>query len=385
MTHNRILVFSTDDHLFPAGGAEQAFGHIAARMPEVTFDLICARLRRGVSRYEERGNVRIHRIGFGIPRVDGFLLALFGSSVARRLIREYRYDLIWSIMASYGAFAAVRIKKQTGLPFLLTLQEGDSLEHIYRRVRWVRSSFEEIFRQADAVQAISHFLLGWSRDMGYRGSHGVVIPNGVDLALFMQEVPPATRAARRASFGFPEDACVIVTSSRLEKKNGIGDLIASLSLVPEKVCLVICGGGSLDAVLRAQVETLGLSARVRFLGFVEPVALPEIFAASHIFARPSLSEGLGNAFLEAMAAGLPVIGTPVGGIPDFLIDGETGYMAKPENPESIAHAVTTIMESPASHRARICATAREMVRERYDWGTIAASMRACMEAISKQS
>ena len=64
----RVLVFSTDDFLYPAGGAEQALGNIVKRLPDVEFDLICAKLRRGVKGYERVGNVSIYRMGFGIRR-----------------------------------------------------------------------------------------------------------------------------------------------------------------------------------------------------------------------------------------------------------------------------------------------------------------------------
>ena len=155
----RILIFSTDDHLVPAGGAEQAFGNITQRLPHIEFDLICAKLRKNVKDFEKVGNVNIYRMGFGIPKVDGFILALFGHFCAYKLMRKQRYDLLWSIMASYGAFAAVRVKKKTGVPLLLTLQEGDSFDYIYNRVRFVRKSFNNIFASADGIQAISNYLL----------------------------------------------------------------------------------------------------------------------------------------------------------------------------------------------------------------------------------
>lgn len=378
----RVLVFSTDDHLYPAGGAEQAFGNITERLPHIEFDLICAKLRRGVSSYEKVKNVNIHRMGFGIPKVDGVILALFGHHFARKLMRKNRYDLVWSIMASYGAFSAVRVKKQTGLPLLLTLQEGDSFDYIYERVKYVRKSFNEIFRVADGIQAISKYLLSWGREMGYRGSHGVVIPNGVDLTLFGQTYSDALISEMRASFGFPRDAFILVTSSRLEKKNGVGDIVEALKLLPPHVCFVICGSGSLDNRIREQVASLGLADRVRFMGFVDPSKLPLILRAGDAFIRPSLSEGLGNAFLEAMSVRLPVLGTDAGGIPDFLTDGETGFMVGIENPSSIREAVTRLMELSPEEKAKLLDRAEHLVKEKYDWNLIAESMEALFNKLT---
>lgn len=383
MKHNRVLVFSTDDYLYPAGGAEQAFGNIAARLPQVTFDLVCAKLRPGTRGYEEVGNVRIHRMGFGVPRLDGFIVALFGHFCAYKLMRKYSYDFMWSIMASYGGFAAVRVKRKTGIPFLLTLQEGDSLEHIYQRVRFVRRSFNRIFEVADGIQAISTFLLEWGRKMGYRGGRGVVIPNGVDVAAFTKRFSDEEKQSTRHSFGFPPNAFVLITSSRLEKKNGIKDVVDALVLLPESVCFVVCGSGSLEEDIRAQVTRLGLDSRVRFMGFVPPQRLPLLLKSSDTFIRPSLSEGLGNAFLEAMAARIPVIGTPVGGIPDFLTNRETGFVVNSEDPKSIAEAIVSIRALSRENRVALLDRAESQVIGRYDWDRIAHEMETYFNDIAK--
>ena len=120
-------------------------------------------------------------------------------------------------------------------------------------------------------------------------------------------------------------------------------------------------------------EQKGLAERVKFLGSKGHDKLPEILQACDIFIRPSLSEGLGNAFLEAIAAGLPIIGTPVGGIPDFLLDGHTGVFCQVRNPESIAQAVMRIQTEPGL-RDRLTAQSLVLVRAKYDWDKIAQQM-----------
>jgi glycosyltransferase involved in cell wall biosynthesis len=383
MKYNRALIFSTDDHLYPAGGAEQAFGNITERLPHIEFDLICARLRRGVPKEEVVKNVHIYRIGFGVPKLDAFLLALLGHFVAYRLLRKHSYDFIWSIMASYGAFSAVRVKRKTGLPFLLTLQEGDSFEYIYEKVRYVRTSFNTIFKEANAIQAISQYLLRWGKEMGYSGEYGVVIPNGVAIREFQKEYTVAEVGEMRASFGFDKDAYILMTSSRLEPKNGVKDVIQALTKLPQNVCFIVCGSGSLENSLREQVFRLGLDTRVRFLGFIEPSKLPLLMQASDVFIRPSLSEGLGTAFLEAMASYMPVIGTSVGGIPDFLVEDETGFIVEVENPESIKNAVVRIMELPPQVKKEILDRSEHMVVSKYNWDVIARDMEALFNRFTK--
>lgn len=378
----RILIFSTDDHLVPAGGAEQAFGNIAKRLPHIQFDLICGKLRKGSKPYEVDGNITIHRMGFGVPKIDGIILALFGHYCAYKLMKKHQYDLLWSIMASYGAFAAVRVKKKTGTPILLTLQEGDSFEHIYDRVKLVRNSFNEIFQTADGIQAISQYLLRWGREMGYKGTNDKVIPNGVAVDVFTKDFDPQVIRENRSSFGFPEDALILITSSRLEKKNGVGDVVAALAKLPEHVCFVVCGSGSLEEGIRKQVHDLGLEKRVKFMGFVDPQELPLLMKSSDIFIRPSLTEGLGNAFLEAMAAEIITVGTNAGGIPDFLVDGETGFLVEIENPESIARTIEKIAALDQETKARIQDKAKALIVERFNWDVVARDMEEMFNTIA---
>ncbi len=378
-----ILVFSTDDHLYPAGGAESAMGEITKRLPDIQFDLVCARLRREASTYEQVKNVRIHRLGFGIPKVDGLILALFGHVKALRLFRKYHHDIVWSVMASYGAFSAVRVKKRAGIPFLLTLQEGDDIAHILDKVKYVRGQFNDIFRTADGLQPISHFLRNWGIEMGFSGRFSDVIPNGVDVSAFTKKFSDKELRKTRRDFGFPVDADVVITSSRLEKKNGVGDIIGALQLLPKKTCLVICGSGSLENELRKKVKTLELGSRVRFLGFVQIEKLPKLLKASDVFIRPSLTEGLGNAFLEAMAAEILTIGTPVGGIPDFLKDTVTGFMCEPEDVESIANVISKALAYPSERKKHMQKNAKDMVLEVYDWEKIVNSMQDLFNKLNK--
>lgn len=371
---NRILIFSTDDHLYPAGGAEQAFGNITERLPHITFDLICARIRKQSPKFEVVKNVHIHRIGIGSPKIDAYLLALFGHWIAFRLVRKNKYDLIWSIMASYGGFSAVRVKHKTNLPFLLTLQEGDPFEYIYSKVRFVRRSFKRIFKSADGIQAISQYLLDWGKEMGYQGSQGKVIPNAVAIEHFAREFSPEEILARRKSLGFHDDAIILMTSSRLETKNGIVDVIRALALLPSHVCFVICGSGSLEGACKQEVTKLHLEERVRFMGFVDPKELPLIMRSSDIFIRPSLSEGLGNAFLEAMASRILVVGTHVGGIPDFLTDQKTGFVVNVQDPVSIQRTIERIIALSSDEKQIILDTAERMIKEKYTWDIVTKNM-----------
>jgi glycosyltransferase involved in cell wall biosynthesis len=134
--------------------------------------------------------------------------------------------------------------------------------------------------------------------------------------------------------------------------------------------------------LRAVALELGLQQRVRFLGFKNYLDLPPLLQASDIFIRPSLSEGLGNSFLEAMAAGLITIGTPVGGIPDFLKDGVTGILCEPSSSHSIAEAIKRVLGLSVEQRQAMQARALERVKNGYDWDVVGQQMKVLFDKLT---
>lgn len=377
-----ILVYSTDDFLPPAGGAETALWEVARRLPHHRFTLLCARLDRRRPRHQTVGNITIHRTGIGIPKPDGILLGLLGARYARRLHAREPFDLVWSVMASYGAFAATRFARRAHVPHLLTLQEGKELNGIVR----LTPPFRGIFRHAGGLHAISRYLLNWGVRMGFRpGLPAKVIPNGVDIGQFARRIPAADIAANRASLGISPGSYVIVTTSRLVPKNGIGHLIAALSLLPERFKLVIHGYGPLEKSLKRQAALLSATGRIRFAGHLERSGLPLALQSADLFVRPSLSEGLGTSFLEAMASRIPVVGTPVGGIVDFIRDGETGFLAKPGNPKDLARVIAHAAALDIAAREALCARASALIAQSYDWDKIAADMDSFFTELCKRT
>ncbi len=372
-----VLIFSTA-YLPLVGGAEVAMKEVTDRLPGWQFDLICARIRPGLPSTEKIGTVMVHRCGFGKP-IDKYLLPLFGVWRAFR-VAGFTPVVAWSLLASYGGFAALLygwLRPRTKL--LLTLQEGDPLEHYAKRAGRLQWLHQQVFKRANAVQAISQFLGAWAVRMGFRGTP-VIIPNGVDLARFSVRFTSEDRRVLRQSLGFLEEDRILVTASRLSLKNGVDDLIRSLTSLPLKYKVLILGEGEDREKLQTLVEQKGLSARVVFLGQQSHDALPRLLQASDVFVRASLSEGLGNAFLEAMMAGLPIVGTPVGGIPDFLEEGKTGVFCQPRDPESIARAVLKFEDSAL--RQTCLREGEAMVRARYAWDLIATQLGKMLEELS---
>lgn len=356
----KILIFSLA--YYPhVGGAEVAIKELTDRLDDIEFHMVTMRWSAADPVRELVGRVHVHRVGFvGSSIVHKFLFQLFASHSASKLHAQHSFDAVWAMMAhSAGVPAALFKLRHSRVPMLLTLQEGDPPEKIERTMLPLWPLFARAFTRADRIQGISNFLGQWARKRNFSGPL-VVVPNGVDLKHFM--VPK-----------MPHDGVVLVTASRLVHKNAVDDIIRALALLPDSIRLSIAGTGSDEPMLRTIAKEEGVAKRVEFLGHIDHAHLPALLQRSDIFIRPSRSEGMGNAFIEAMAVGLPVIGTAVGGIPDFLKDGDTGYVVEVDNPKSIAAAVERIVAQPYETRA-ITGRAQELARQ-YDWDILARRMR----------
>ena len=368
----RVLIFSVAYEPL-VGGAELAVRNITDRLSSYEFDLVTCRFSRRHKARERIGNVNVYRVGFG-SRVGRYLYPVFAWRQARQLHRKRPYAAVWSIMAAYaGAAALMFLRRFPKVKYLLTLQEGDSFEHIRKRVRGFKKVWQEVFKRADYIQAISRYLADWAKIEGAECSIEIV-PNGVDPLSFS----PLQRGRLRGGK-------TIITTSRLVPKNGIDILIRGFAViasgshpfggspVARQSQLQILGSGPDEAKLKKLAKELNVADKIQFFGHVEPQKIPAYLAAADIFVRPSRSEGLGSSFLEAMAAGLPVVGTNVGGITDFLKDGETGLLTRPEDPKDLAQKIQRLLDD-AGLRQKLGENGRNLVEKNYSWERVAGQM-----------
>ncbi|HEX7724207.1 MAG TPA: glycosyltransferase family 4 protein [Candidatus Paceibacterota bacterium] len=386
MKPRKVLIFSLSYFPKLVGGAEVAVKEITDRISarDAEFDMIT--IGDGSSPKEEKiGNVRVHRIFSKPGRVQKLFYPFAAYWKARRMTNKTRCDLVWAVMGSYGGFAAFLLKRHNPrLPVLLTIQEGDNFA---RREGIWSIPFGWIFKNPNRIQAISNYLSDWSRQMGATCPIDV-IPNGADLQLFSAEISPNVKEDLIKKCAKKPEDVFLITTSRLVEKNGVADVISALPLLPKNVKFLVLGSGPLEQELKQLALRLGLNYtdepplnpgnRVHFLGYIPHSEMPKYLAISEIFIRPSLTEGQGASFIEAMAAGVPLIATAVGGIPDFLTDGQTGLVCEVQNPHSIAQKVEKYMKDKES-RDFIIKKARALAQEKYDWNAIAKDMAAEFE------
>jgi UDP-glucose:(heptosyl)LPS alpha-1,3-glucosyltransferase len=192
----------------------------------------------------------------------------------------------------------------------------------------------------------------------------VTIPNGINLSRF-DPSNASSRVEVRRSFGVPEDVPLLLFVGSQYRLKGLEFVIRALAQMKTKAVLLVVGG-DIAAPFKRLAEQLGVRDRVIFAGARSD--LPRIYPAADAFVLPTLYETFALVCIEAMASGLPVLASPVGGIEDYLIDGENGFHIQ-RDPKDIAVKLDRMLNEPALHariRERGLATAKN-----YSWDKIA--------------
>jgi glycosyltransferase involved in cell wall biosynthesis len=237
-----------------------------------------------------------------------------------------------------------------------------------------------LLEHVDALLAPSDELVAAARAFGYAGP-AQMIPNGVDIERFA----PGPSGAR-AAWGFGADETVIMLARRLVKKNGVLGFARAVARMQARNFRVVVAGDGPDR--EQMVEILGEAGmldRVKFLGAVPNSSMPEIYRACDVAVLPSLAEATSITGLEAMACGLPLVGTNVGGIPAIVADGVSGLLVPPADPEALAGALGRLIDSPGLRRT-MGEAGRRSAEETFSWPIIARRTAEAYEAcLSRRS
>jgi teichuronic acid biosynthesis glycosyltransferase TuaC len=255
--------------------------------------------------------------------LDSLFMAI-GSYFTLRRLRARGYNLIDAHFAYPDGHAALRLGRWLGLPVTVTLR---GTEVPQSRNPGLVPKLRAVFHDADFVIAVSDSLRQLALSLGLSPERGRVVGNGVDADRFA----PMPRAEARRRLGLPERARVLVTVGGLVERKGFHRVIACLPALLEKhpdLHYLVVGGpcpeGDMTDALKQQAVALGLSERVHFLGPVAPADLKWPLSAADVFALSTRNEGWANVILEAMACGLPVVATDVGGNAEVVCKPELG-------------------------------------------------------------
>lgn len=265
---------------------------------------------------------------FCVPGVlkglDGLFMALGALPRLRRLKSEGRLDLIDAHFAYPDGYAATLLGRWLGVPVTITLR-GTETRHakdaaLAPRIRLALQRAAQVFTVSDSLRQLALSL-------GAPADRIRVVGNGVDVKTF-ERMP---RDLARQALGLSPDAPVLVSVGGLVERKGVHRVIELLPALrrqfPGLLYLVVGGAsaeGDMTAELKRQVSAAGLQDAVRFFGTLPAAALREPLSAADVFVLATRNEGWANVFLEAMACGLPVVTTDVGGNAEVVCRPELG-------------------------------------------------------------
>jgi glycosyltransferase involved in cell wall biosynthesis len=303
---------------------------------------------------------------------------LFGTLAAAKLVRTGRFDAVHAFWPVPHSMMALLASGRKGPPVVSTFF-GVELTWLRRDFPILSPVVRWIVRRSAAVTVISRHTAAEVRR--FEGSVPLeVIPFGA-AALPRGHTAVPTRVA--GPFG-------LLFVGRLVERKGVAVLLRAVALLSRKrdLRLTIVGDGPLRRVLELEADALGVGDRVRFLGFVPDSDMTDHFRAADALVLPAVQdskgdvEGLGVVLIEAIAHGKPVIASDSGGIPDIVIDGESGLLVPPGSPEALAAAIERLLADPGL-RSRLVEGGLRHVEANFSWSTIVTRLVALYRSVSR--
>ena len=276
-------------------------------------------------------------------------------------------DLIHAHWVEPG-FLGSLVKRQVGCPLVVTA-------HRIQRDSIGRVVYRATFGASDLILFNSDFTKSVARDLGLR-CRGQVMYQGYDSGCFGKVRPDQSWRQR---LGIWPKVPMVLALGRMVEWKGFGVLLESwpqVLLQCPQARLVLAGDGPQRSRLFQLAERLGVSDSVSLPGAISKSEVPSLMADADVFCNPGIigrdgsCETLGIAVIEAMACGLACVGSRVGGIPEIIVDGQTGLLVEPGVPSALAEALISLI-TQRDIRERMAQTGRGRVRERFSWSNIA--------------
>ncbi|RZI84845.1 MAG: glycosyltransferase family 1 protein [Rubrivivax sp.] len=318
-------------------------------------------------------------------------------SATERLIQQgHHYDVIHANRFMSG-LVAMQLKERFGIPFVMTFHTLARVQDEHQpdalHFQSVRRTLEHrIVAHADRIIAAcpedeQDLLRLYQAD----AQRIAVVPCGVDLYQFH----PMDKQQARARLGLAPEEFIALQLGRIAPHKGIDTVIQALSCLDDRIParLLVVGGSSAvtDDTQLPEPERLqqlavrcGVGHRVEFTGHCDRSDLRSYYAAADVFVTTPWYEPFGITPLEAMACGTPVIGSAVGGIPYSVLDGVTGYLVPPKNPQSLARCLTMLHDNPSMAQALGRAGTRR-VRSKFTWDRVTSDLLGVYQDVCAQA
>lgn len=367
----RKVCIATHTFLPHVGGIERVVYEQSSRLPKYDFEPKVLTSRMGRNRDYVLNGIKVQcydslNIGFrfGIPYTiphflsyKTFLHCINLSDIVHAHGHPYLSSLLASGIAKKQAKPLVVTQHNTFIKYNGFLDTVERLNDL--------TVGKGVLRRADKILVVSNATQKYVLSLGISPKKIEVIHNGVDLSRFKNIVGAREKIRRKLKIS--KESIVVLTVRRLVFKNGIDTLIESAKTAigkNKKLVFLVIGNGPDFKEVKSRVEQLKIADEFRLTGFVSDQDLPFHYNAADFFVLPSKSgEGLPLVILEAMASGLPVIATKVGGIPEVMIEG-LGSIVPPDNPKALADA---IVDLSLKKLAPLKEELRGRVTEKHSW------------------
>ena len=349
----------------------------------------------GALKSETVDGIRIERFQYAIP-ATGQCLA-YGSGIPDNL--KNLTHAKWQVPGLFAGMAAAVFRNldQTDLihahwvepAFIASMANTFHRRPLVVSVHSLKPKASALHRRtlanADRVLFNSWYTLSESRRLGYR-SRGEVIYQGYDDTLFGSR--PRTKL-----WDIPPEALVVTAIGRMIEVKGLHVLAAAATKILEsrsRVHLVIAGDGPERARIESIVAGNPHRSRIHFPGALSRTQVADLLARSDLFVNPGVidqngrAEGLGITTIEAMASGLAVVGSRVGGIVETIVDGSTGILVPPGDSNALADAVSELIDDPA-RRGRLGAAGHALAEERFSWRALSEQVMRVYNAVRRPS
>ena len=326
------------------------------------------RALRNLPRSESWNGLTVLRPRFTlIPRIGARFNPARVANAVLSVVRSQSFDVIDAQFFYPDGPAAMHVAATLDLPFSAKARGADISHFAYAPA--TRSQVIEAGRKAAGLLAVSEAMRGDMAAIGIDPAKITVHYTGIDTARFH----PGDRADARAALDMGA-APVILTVGALIERKGQALVIEALPALPD-VHYWLAGAGEEEGRYRALAQKLGVATRVHFMGPVANADLPQLYRAADAVVMPSVSEGLANAWVEALACGTPIVISDAGGAAELVASPSAGRIA-PRTPGAIAEAVQAVLANPPSP-ADVAAS----LGGRFDWDRngreLAAHLRRC--------
>ena len=357
-TDDKVMLFQIITSLVLAG-AERLVVHLLEYIDRERFAPVCICLANPVGSHLE---ARVQQLGIPLYFLGiGDKMRLKVLSRLDALFRQYRPAVVHTHLGAlnYAYPLMIRYRTPARVYTVHNLAEKD----IGRRTGPIVRALAFRYRIGGVVPVAIAEEVRVSIQKVYGYTNPPLIPNGIPTDEYAPN--PDTRAQWRQAHGIEPRATVVTHIGRFAVQKNHALLVEAFAQVHSDapLYLLLVGAGELEDAVRQQVAGLGLQERVRFLGVRADVA--DILRASDVFVLSSRWEGNPMSVMEAMAAGLPVVSTAVGGVPELVREGETGLLVPSEDAGALAQALQALVDDPA-HRQAMGDAARQRAVARFD-------------------